>query len=242
MTRIGISGRVRGLIAVAWFGAAFSGFWPALTPFACAADAKDNILVKEGERIFRTVGGVGCASCHGPYAEGDIGIGPNNRGFGEAKIRTALQSVKQMAFLQEPMTEPNIKAVAAYFNFIGNLQLLKTLVRRSQFIPDRFEVRPGTGIQLAIKNGNSQPRTFSSDKMGIGDLPIAGRENGDIVWKAPDTEGEFELRCKDCGQGGEKLLVVVSKSAKPFIPSSEPAAAKTGAATATSPARPGNQK
>ena len=242
MTRIWMSDRVRGLIAVACLGAVFSGFWPALTPFAGAADAKDNILVKEGERIFRTVGGVGCASCHGPYAEGDIGIGPNNRGFGEAKIRAALQSVKQMAFLQEPMTEPNIKAVAAYFNFIGNLQLLKTLVRRSQFIPDRLEVHPGTRIQLVIKNGNSQPRAFSSDNMGIGDLTIAGRENGDIVWKAPDTEGEFEVRCKDCGQGGEKLLVVVSKSAKAFIPSSEPVAAQTDAPKSTSPTRPRNPK
>jgi len=60
--------------------------------------AQDNALVEEGREIFEeTAGGVGCAMCHGPTAEGDIG--PAIQGADPAMIRGQLDTNDQMAFI-----------------------------------------------------------------------------------------------------------------------------------------------
>ena len=68
--------------------------WLANTPLAAAQTTEE--MIKAGEKVFRTVAEIGCASCHGDYAEGDKGIGPYNRGVGEEKIRAAINSIEAM--------------------------------------------------------------------------------------------------------------------------------------------------
>ena len=198
-----------------------------------AAGSDNMALVEEGRRIFRTAGEVGCAACHGPYAEGDVGIGPYNRGVGEAAIRAAISDIEEMEFLREEMTERHIKAIAAYYAHLGRLQLLKTMVKRGRFVPDTLSVYPGTAVQLVLKNRSLSPRTFVSETMGIANLTVQGRSTADMVWAAPARSGAYTLRCTDCRFKDEKLTINVSIAAKRHISQARPAVVQV----ATAPSR-----
>lgn len=178
-----------------------------------ADESMDMDAVRKGREAFLTAGGVGCAACHGRYAEGDVGIGPYNRGVNETAIRTAMRSVPPMFFLQREMTDEKIRQIATYYRWLGELQLVKSLSKRGRFIPDTVAVYPGTPVQLAVKNASSKPHTFGSESMEIKPFRIKGRDFGDVVWLAPVKEGVFEFSCTDCRIKG-KLTVMVSKSAK----------------------------
>ena len=68
-------------------------------------------VVALGEEVFQvTAGGVGCQSCHGRDAKGNIG--PNIIGRDVGGVRRALSGVAQMAFIE--LTEEEIVGVAAY--------------------------------------------------------------------------------------------------------------------------------
>ena len=203
-----------------------------MTEPARGAETGPSDLVKKGRQVFTTAGGVGCAACHGAYAEGDLGIGPYNRGVEEQKIRDALVSVEAMSFLREEMNEAKIKGIAAYYTWLGELQLVKTLAKRGRFIPDRLQIYPGTKVQLVIKNASSFPRKFGGGNMNIGTVKVAGRESLDMVWRAPAKEGSYTLECLDCRIKGQKLTLEISKSAKPHRgvkPAAIAVAAKTPA-------------
>lgn len=177
-------------------------------------------LIRAGEKVFRTVGEIGCASCHGDYAEGDKGIGPYNRGVGEEKIRAAINSIEAMEFLKDEVRDREIKQIAAYYYWLGELQLVKTLAKRGRFIPDSVQVYPGTNIQLVINNSSPFPRSFASGNMGIKPLTVPGRDSAYLVWRAPKDEGVFTLKCTNCRIKGQVLSIEITKSArKHFFPS-----------------------
>lgn len=206
------------LIAVWCVALAAGPLW--LGPPALADELSNN-LIEKGREVFFTVAGVGCAACHGRYAEGDLGIGPYNRGANEAKIRGALQKVDAMSILRGEMTDEKIAQIAAYFRWMGELQLVKTMYKQGRFIPNEVSIYPGTPIQLSVNNASTEQHTFASDVMGITSFRVNGRDFSDLTWKAPDNEGVFELRCTDCGSDG-KLTVRVSRSAKRYISPSMP--------------------
>lgn len=201
--------------AVAWsLAALLTAFAPAGPSDAVAADPDDRALLEEGRKVFRTIAEVGCAACHGFFAEGDLGIGPYNRGVGEAAIRAAIKGVEQMEFLREEITERQIKAIAAYYAYLGKLQLQKTLVKRGRFMPDAFSVYPGTRVQLVLKNSSVRPRSFAGDGMSLEPFTVPPRSASDVVWTAPSREGAYSLRCTNCRLKGEKLTITVSRTAK----------------------------
>jgi cytochrome c553 len=186
--------------------------------YSAFANETPDELIEKGREVFFTVAGVGCAECHGRYAEGDLGIGPFNRGANETNIRGALQKVDPMKIIRDEMTDEKIVQVAAYIRWLGELQLVKTLYKQGRFIPSEVSIYPGTAIQLAVNNASFEPHTFASDVMGIRPFRVNGRDFGDLTWRAPVNEGTFELRCSDCGSDG-KLTIRVSRSAKPHVPS-----------------------
>ena len=190
-------------------------------PSTATEESLDMALVEEGRKVFLEAGELGCAACHGLYADGDLGIGPYTRGVSEGSVRAALDGVPEMAFFGDGLTEENIKAVAAYYEYLGWLQLVKTLVKRGRFIPDTLSVQPGTRIQLVVTNSSVNARTFDSDIIDVGPLTIEGRKTSDIIWTAPDSESEFTMRCVDCKLNDQMLTIEVSNNAPPFLPLAE---------------------
>ncbi len=181
------------------------------------ADNQSNTeLIEKGRKIWLTVAGIGCAGCHGRFGEGDVGIGSYNRGVGLSKIQSSIVGVDQMRMLQGKLDPQDIEAVAAYNSWLGQHQLVKTLVKRDRFEPDTVDIFPGTAVQLAINNSSQSPRKFASPNMDIAEFQVSGREIHDLVWQAPEKEGTYTLLCVDCrGQGGQ-FTINVHRSAKPY--------------------------
>ncbi len=172
----------------------------------------------QGAKVFDTVAGVGCKTCHGEYAEGDVGVGPYIRGATEGTIRAAIDATGEMIVIKNMITEDQIKAVAAYVGNLGSMQAVRTLAKRGRFLPGEISIRPGTDVQLIIQNASMQPHTFKSDNMDIDDLMIASRSNGSFEWRAPETEGDFSLYCIDCKLKDQFFTVHVAASAAEFRP------------------------
>jgi len=185
-----------------------------LTP--SLAHAEDDGQFTEGARLFSTIAGVGCKTCHGEYGEGDVGVGPYIRGASEGAIRAAIDATGEMIVIKSVITEDEIKAVAAYVGRLGTMQAARTLAKRGRFLPAETSIRPGTDVQLIIQNSSIQPHTFKSDNLGIDELTITGRSSGSIEWHAPEAEGEFSLYCTDCKLKDQFFTVHVAASAKEF--------------------------
>jgi mono/diheme cytochrome c family protein len=170
----------------------------------------DDPLLAEGKRVFSEVAGVGCKTCHGEYAEGDLGVGVFMRGATEGTIRAAIDAIAEMIVVKNVITEDEIKAISAYVEHLGTMQVARTLAKRGRFIPEEITVNPGSSIQVVIQNSGFQAQTFATDSMGFDDLTIPARSSGSIEWQAPDQEGEYTLHCTDCKLDGETYTVRVS--------------------------------
>ena len=184
--------------------------------FNTSALAADAELLAEGARVFNTIAGIGCKTCHGEYAEGDLGVGPFIRGASEATIRATIDATNEMVIIKNTITDDEIKAISAYIGHLGSLQVARTLAKRGRFLPDKFSTRPGTGVQLVIKNSSTSPHTFKSDNMDIDEITIPGRSTGSIEWRAPELEGEYFLYCTNCKLKDQFFTLKVDVSADEF--------------------------
>lgn len=169
----------------------------------------DDTTIQQGREVFETIAGIGCKSCHGDYAEGDLGVGPFIRGATEGTIRASIDATGEMVVIKNTITDEQIKSVAAYINYLGTLQVARTLSKRGRFLPGGFETGPGTSLQLIIKNSGIKPATYQSDNMGIDALTIPGRTTSSIEWQAPDEEGEYSIYCADCKLKDQFFVVKV---------------------------------
>jgi mono/diheme cytochrome c family protein len=200
-----------------------------------AQDAAQKQQIEKGREVFLTAAGIGCKACHGPYAEGDTGIGPYNRGVGEPTIRAALATIEAMQMMREELSDAQIKQIAAYYQWLGQLKLVKTLIKRGRFIPDRIEIHPGTRIQLVLNNASSSPQRFISTNMGIGPITVGPKDAVDVVWEAPNKNGSFTLTCADCALKDQKLVIEVTSKAPKFVPVKVPSKLVASAALAPAP-------
>ena len=185
-----------------------------------AEDAPGMAQVEQGKVIYETVGGVGCKTCHGAFGEGKVG--PANRGVNEFTIREALAKIVPMQFLRDQLADEDIKKVAAYTEWMGRHLLVKTLLKRGQFVPEKISVHPGTPIQLVIENTGTEPSTIRSDGIWAQPIKVPARDTATIVWTAPQGEGRFTIACGDCRIKGDPLTIEVTKTAKPYIVPPQP--------------------
>lgn len=193
--------------------------------FVGGAHAADD-SIERGRQVFATVAGIGCKTCHGDYAEGDLGVGPFIRGATEGSIRAAVEGIGEMVAIKFTITDEEITAVAAYLNYLGGLQVARTLSKRGRFLPGEFSVRPGSSVQLVIKNSGMKAASYQSDNMAIEPLTIGGRSTDSIEWQAPEEEGEYSLYCADCKITDQFFVIKVDENAA-ALPSTATAATTT---------------
>jgi len=203
----------------AFLGIMLLGIAPEIRP---ADEQPEMKLIEKGRTIWLTVAGIGCAGCHGRFGEGDVGIGPYNRGVGLSKIQAAVATVEQMRVVKGKLDAHDIEAVAAYNDWLGQHRLVKTLLKRDRFDPSAEDVYPGTNVQLAINNSGQSQRKFAGPNMNLAEFEISGRTVYDFVWHAPEQEGAYALHCLDCGAQGREFTLNVSRSAKPYLGSEKP--------------------
>jgi len=170
----------------------------------------DSDLIERGEQVFNTIAGLGCKGCHGDFAEGDLGVGPYIRGASEGAIRAAINGIGAMTIVKSAIKEQEIEAVVAYIGKLGTLKPLRTLVKRSRFIPAELGVAPAKPIQLIVKNSSVTERTFVSEDLGIEPFSVAGRKTVSLLLRAPDKEGVYKLSCQNCKRKDNFFSVNVS--------------------------------
>jgi mono/diheme cytochrome c family protein len=173
----------------------------------------DEAEIEAGRQVFQTIAGVGCKTCHGDYAEGDLGVGPYIRGATEGTIRAAIDATNEMIIINTTITDEDISAVAAYLNYLGSMQAVRTLSKRGRFIPETISIRPGAQLQLIVKNSGVAPATYVSENMDIEEWVIPGRSTADVEWQAPDTEGEYSITCTDCKLKDQFFVINVDANA-----------------------------
>lgn len=188
----------------------------ALSLIPIAVAAADQAVLDEGARVFGEIAGVGCKTCHGEYAEGDLGVGPFIRGATEGTIRASIDATTEMIVIKNAITEDEISAISAYLAHLGTMQVARTLAKRGRFIPAKISVRPATSVQVVIQNSGLQPYTFKSDNMGIDEVTIPARSSGAIEWRAPESEGEYSLYCTNCKLKDQFYTLRVDASAQEF--------------------------
>lgn len=180
------------------------------------AGAEDMELIEKGREVYNGVAGIGCKTCHGDYAEGDLGVGPFIRGASAGAVRAAIGAVGEMIVIRQVIKEDEIIAVAAYLEHLGTLQVARTLSKRGRFVPKKFDAYPGTAIQLVIKNSGTQAQQYVSENMDIAPLEVAGRSTNSLIWTAPEEEGVYTVSCVACKLDDE-FTIEVNRAAKPFI-------------------------
>jgi len=179
-----------------------------------AATTDEQIAM--GEEVYSTIAGIGCKSCHGEYAEGDLGVGPFTRGANEGMIRAAVDGIGEMIVIKNLITDEQISAVSAYLGYLGTAQVARSLVKRGRFLPETFSARPGTRLQVILQNSGFSAQTFASDNMNIGNIEIPARSSGNIIWEAPEEEGIYSLYCTDCKLQEQYYTINIDSDAPPF--------------------------
>jgi mono/diheme cytochrome c family protein len=83
------------------------------------APAGDEDLFARGEDLFTvSAGGVGCKTCHGAEARGDVGVGPNIQGKSVNEIKIQLRDNELMEYMRSTLTEEDLEAVALYLAYL----------------------------------------------------------------------------------------------------------------------------
>lgn len=172
------------------------GFVIGLLISEIALSDSEPALIAQGRLLFEeTAGGegVGCAVCHGHFGMGDEQIGPNNRGAPEARIRKALATVDRMGFLH--LTDEEIKAVAAFLEYLGKLYPVKIAINDSQFEPNRVTVPENRQIQFIFNNKDNKVCNFTGAEAGIKEKQLEAGKVDDVVWQSPMKAAVFTVKC-----------------------------------------------
>lgn len=165
-----------------------------------------------GRAVFDGVAGIGCKSCHGDFAEGDLGVGPYIRGANEGMIRAAIEGIGEMVAVRLAITDEQIADVTQYLEHLGTLTIARTLSKRGRFLPEETSVNAGDKVQVVIRNAGINEATYASDNMGIDSFTIPGRSVASFEWEAPAGGSEFSLYCTDCRLEGESFTIRVNGS------------------------------
>lgn len=158
----------------------------------------DPELVAIGREVFEvTAGGVGCASCHGHFALGDIGIGPDLRGSDEERIRGGLEAVEVMEFLVTQLTDADIKALAEFLGYLGTLSPASFVRTGGVFEPTELRLPTAAQAQLIIQNKDRTACTFELAESGLEAKEIARRSAADWIWTTPETPVTYTGACAE---------------------------------------------
>lgn len=115
------------------------------------AYAEDKNLFAQGEHLFRTAGGYGCATCHGIFAQGGGNIGGDVRGKGLEKLNLALEKEPTMLLLSNVLDLAQRELLAAYLIELGEMPVVEWIIDDSATF-SRASINKSSLSQLVIVN------------------------------------------------------------------------------------------
>ncbi|WP_221076464.1 c-type cytochrome [Agarivorans aestuarii] len=112
------------------------------------AEPNENAL---GENLYLTIGGYGCAACHGKYANGAGNVGGDIRGASLEQLNHALENEPTMLLLSDALAPEQRGLIVQYLASLGEMPLVEwsigedTDIEAQQLIPNQLS-------QLVVKN------------------------------------------------------------------------------------------
>lgn len=146
-------------------------------------------ISQEYKAIYQTIGGMGCAVCHGEYGDGGESVGNNIRHSSLARLKHAFETVPVMQGLARAMNEERYQAVDQYLNQLSERQLIKVTLTDDEIVFQPQEVlQKAVFGQLVIHNGGS-----NMARITINGQPeiIAPRAN--FAMDIPPDQADIEL-------------------------------------------------
>lgn len=128
-----------------------------LSPFALAN-------TPFSEQLYNTVGGYGCAACHGKYAHGGGYVGGDIRGATREKLDNALNTEPTMLLLADVLDENMRNALIHYLTSLSEMQLVEWRVGESN-TTKVVKIKVGMPAQLVIFNA-----TFDTLSLDLSNL------------------------------------------------------------------------
>lgn len=111
---------------------------------------------QEDKAVYQSIGGMGCAVCHGEYGDGGESVGNNIRHTSLARLKHAFETVPVMQGLARAMNDERYQAVDNYLNQLSERQLIKVTVTENEIIHQATEtLMKEVYGQLVIHNGGS---------------------------------------------------------------------------------------
>ncbi len=146
---------------------------------------------QQAQTLYRTVGGYGCAACHGKFAEGGNSAGGPIRGASLAELEEAFIQQPTMQKLGDSLSAEQKQTLANYLESLGKLQLVYWQVGNEQAI-DTHTINANQPTQLVIYNGNFEQLNINLTLLGIEKtLTIDPLDTQAITW-APSA-GNYTL-------------------------------------------------
>lgn len=128
--------------------------------------------------VYDTIGGMGCAVCHGEYGDGGESMGTNIRHSSLERLLHAFESVPVMQGLARAIDEDSTAALDRYIDQLAQRQLIKWTVTRDGLRLDTDEaLSQDVMAQVVVHNGTSRP---ISGEIAGQPVTIAARGNAAV--------------------------------------------------------------
>ncbi|WP_372880593.1 hypothetical protein [Psychromonas sp.] len=136
------------------------------------------------EQLYHTVGGYGCAACHGKYAHGGGYVGGNIRAATREQLDNALQTEPSMLLLAEVLDENKRNLLSSYLAELGQKQLVEWRIGESD-APKAVKIKAGDDVQLVIFNGTFERLSVDLSALdAAADYQIDAYDTHAITWSA----------------------------------------------------------
>jgi hypothetical protein len=156
----------------------------------------DMEAVERGRVVYDvSAGGIGCTTCHAPFALGNIG--PDIRGMSARDIADSLDSIPDMAFIS--LSDADLDDLATYLGWLGAHQPVTIRMTGAAFARPEVALKTGVPVQLIFQNGDAAAYELTSE---LWEDAVAVPSRGDAaVVLTPAAAGSFAVACEGCSAG-----------------------------------------
>jgi cytochrome c553 len=144
-----------------------------------------------GRDLYLTVGGYGCAVCHGPVANGGGQAGGPIRGATREALEKAFSQQPTMQKLGIALSEENIADLSAYLESLAQIPLLELVYSDKGWSVTQEPVSKGQTVQIVVFNDSFGDLALDLQAFGIAPTTIAPLDTLVVEWLA--KSGAFFL-------------------------------------------------